>query len=398
MESQQLITLAVSAAATLALLGVGLVIWYAVGQQRRQREALGRLAAGAGLGEIRPNETCDAEIGGQICHYRYHPGARNSPASFEVWIPVSSTGRFKLRTEHAIDRVFKGFGITVEVQTRDRRFDQRFFIQSPQPQFARAVFAEPARREAVAILFQRGFREVTLDNGALTAVIRPFGSDSLARGADLHEVVRALVTIGGSLPSIDPGEVRRPLLARLALVYTLAIGAVAAGFSLMFIGLANYPPFDGMAVLRHGLYYAVPAAFAFLVLAIGLLKGHSTSHYHVMANAGLALVAAPVLGFGASASVNGYYDTAAPATHEAPVLARRFQRNKNDTRYYLRVRSWRAGYASEEIEVSADVYRRAGANSLLVVRTRPGHLGFDWLVDYRMVENLLDTAPAAIAR
>jgi hypothetical protein len=86
--------------------------------------------------------------------------------------------------------------------------------------------------------------------------------------------------------------------------------------------------------------------------------------------------------------INGAWDHAAPSIHRAMVI------EKPPPDEYTRsveVPSWRSGHDKEAIRVSRRIHDRTIAGkSLLEVVTKPGRLGFEWVVSKRIIEKESD--------
>ncbi len=81
--------------------------------------------------------------------------------------------------------------------------------------------------------------------------------------------------------------------------------------------------------------------------------------------------------------LNGYFDSSIPANHQVPVFSKYSTRKKSSTTYYLTLASWRPNHQSEEIKVNRDLYERVvPEKSKILLQTKAGFLGFEWLVNY----------------
>lgn len=367
----------------------GVLLFY-FAQRRRNTSTLSKLAETLGSHDISSGHRYTGELDGTRYSYQYQEGSRNSPSHFMVMLDAPSPAAFQVTREGRLERFFKGLGFTVEVQTGESRFDREFFLQTDTPGFARQVFSGARQREAIRRLFRQGFNRVTHDGKTLNAKVSPFKLSEDNLDGLVETAVRALRDLAEDLSRYDIGAPRRTReqwKTRRTIAYGISITLAVAGTGLLLWGNAAFTPLDKMVLFLEGLGYAVPAFGAFLIFLWYWLKGHSTSHTHLLVNLCIAVVALPAAAYGGLMVANGALDTAPPREHVAAVLGRHYSSTKNGKNYYLHLRSWRTSPGEEQLQVDHGTYQRAPANQAwLGVTTRAGHLGHEWLVGYRLVE------------
>ncbi len=83
--------------------------------------------------------------------------------------------------------------------------------------------------------------------------------------------------------------------------------------------------------------------------------------------------------------MNAWLDTAPSTAHQAAVLDK-FERSKRRGRNDLVVlRSWQPGKEREERQVARGEFDPLEpGRSTVTVLTKPGHLGYEWVVSYRI--------------
>ncbi|MCM8776631.1 MAG: hypothetical protein NC930_09855 [Candidatus Omnitrophica bacterium] len=321
---------------------------------------------------------------------RYQGRTRHSASYFKLWIPCRSAGAFKISKENFVDRFFKNTGISVELQTGDMDFDQNFYVESDAVNFMRTYFADPAKREAVKTLFALGFNELRHDGKRLEVKQSPCPSCPDWDQAFIKQLFSCLKVLGsgmsdsyamGDSETISPRKLERRLIFGIALVLLLT-GIVA-----LLYGDIRYHPFDGWSLFVFSLRYSIPAFVLFFIVAVYALKGQASSHKNLLSLFFLSLFAFPLASYGLLVVSNGYGDSGDLSVHTVGVIGKHIVHHKNSRSYYLTVQSWRPQSAWENFQVPSGVYYRASeGRSQIVVRTKPGILGFEWRVDFEVLE------------
>ena len=328
---------------------------------------------------------------GRSYRYQKTAGSRNSPASFSILMECErESGDFVITREGETERFFKNVGLTREVQTGDEAFDQQCFIDSGTPRFAGECLASPSRRDAVRRLLDlKAVRLVCRDK---TLSIVWTGNTSHTDGiARLKEVAEGLAAVAQDLPQYH-GEVPVSSVgfegASLAVLRTpviaFAVMAAVAGVVGLVITNGRYPPLDPWGLFFFSLKFSVLAFAAFLWFSVSTLAGRSRSHRDFLTVGLIALAGFLLSGYAAAGLMNGMTDTARPDRHTALILNKEIHTGKNSRSYHLHVRAWKPGRLVEDLTTNGYIYRQVvcGKDHAQVV-TRPGKLGFEWLVTWQ---------------
>ena len=130
--------------------------------------------------------------------------------------------------------------------------------------------------------------------------------------------------------------------------------------------------------------YSTPAMLILLFLAVAWLRGRSTAHRELLAILIVSVIGFPLAGWGTALILNGYLDTSPPLRHVVQVVDKRVRKGKHRS-YHAIVESWRPTKMREDISVGARMYRRiVSKKSKLIVQTRRGRFGFEWLDGYEI--------------
>ncbi len=381
------VLVAVVAAIAVVVGGIAIIFFRRLG--RRRRDAMARLADGAGA--LADKQGGHGDIEGVAFHYRYFAGSRNQPSFLDVWIDYRGRRALTVRPETGFDRFFKRLGIAVEVQTGERAFDRAYYIETDDPYWARQRMGDSALREAFTAILTAGFGRVAAAKAKLTARWSPCQLNDIEDPAVVRQAAERLVAIAAALAigeaapgiSLAQGALAGRLVVLGAAAVSAAGGAVALGF-----GLVVFTPLDEVEVLLETLPWSVPAWFFFAFLAAMALRGRSGSHREWLVAVLIALPGAFLSGWGGVSLYNGWQDTSVPVVHIAPVDSKRFTSGKDRT-YYVTVRSWRGRAQGEELSVPKRIYQvidpRRTAMRLVV---RDGALGYPWIESLAVVDGV----------
>jgi len=127
------------------------IVLYVFRQQRRRSQVFKQVAGSLANARHVQGNAYEGELDGTVFRYWYVEGSRNSPPSFHLSIAAPGQAAFQLSHESAVHRFFKRIGISVEVQTGDRIFDDRIYVRKRRSRLrARRVRGSPPPRGGLA--------------------------------------------------------------------------------------------------------------------------------------------------------------------------------------------------------------------------------------------------------
>lgn len=377
------------AGAELIAVGVGvglagllaLVVGVYVPRATRDRAWTGTLKAGAQVGGYVAGVPQPREVDGFAYDVLFTPavkrGKHSTPSSLKVRVPAESpaTVRFSRRTW--FDNFGHSVGLARPVPTDDAEFDAKVATRASHDAYADAVVLhEPARRAVVDLL--AGFPKVGLTGTHAEAEWQGFDPLKHDRPDLSAGAARGLVALAAARP--DPAEFDLSPRARPH----LPLWAGLVGSALLVVAAPVYPP-----VRESGLFALAAVVFAgvyplFALVAAVFVRGTTVGHDRWLH---LALGAFPLLALacvGGVAGANGALDPGPETVRECPVVDRTTSRSKNRTTYRVVVDDWARPGGTLSYTVSHGEYDavRPGRSRVLV-QTRPGGLGIEWLVGRR---------------
>lgn len=288
--------------------------------------------------------------------------------------------RIVLRREGALDRGGKSLGINREIQLGDAGFDAAVYIETEAPDaFVRDVLAAPEARAAAHDLVRGPAGGLQLDEGRL--VIR-LDAAQLAepRPDEVHAVLDRLLALARALtvPKDIPSRaeiVRRRSVGHIAGLAGLWLVAVLVAVMLRPPQVLSWSPIFAALGLGLGLW-------ALVLVVVGLvLRGAADSMRWFVICAVVFLFAVPFAGMKLALLANAGLDRGAETTERRAVTVV----DAAETRLLLDIDGLVPDEPTTRMTVPKDIAPGTwspGRRSATVV-TRPGALGWPWLVEVR---------------
>jgi hypothetical protein len=272
------------------------------------------------------------------------------------------------------------------VETNDREFDDTFFISSDTEGFTREYFRKSDKRRMVTEVFSRGFNEVMHDGKKIVATWKSFPRGKNMEIKTIEEIAAALGLMAGDIPNIYEQESAENIgwKQRRFFAFAVPIFLLVAGIACLVLGLTSFRPLDEGKVIVDSLKFSVPLLFIFLWFSVQLLRGRSSSHRELMGVFALSLFGFIIAGMGGEMTLNGWLDKSKSVVHEVKVMDKYSTRSKDSRSYHVVLESWREGRYSEKLTVRRSYYDQLDpGQSTMLITTKAGKFGFEWLVEYR---------------
>lgn len=334
-------------------------------------------------GGLTPGKEISDTCNGTDYFQLFTPGGKNVPSSYKIKIECPSSGFFRIARETGFDRFFKSLGIANEIQSGDKDFDNKFFIETDAVNFTRTYFMSSEKRRAVDSILDHGFTKVEHDGKTMTAICSPVQFKKPLDKTVIQKVVSSLTLLAQNInahPCEDIDQVNKGWKAKRIVAFTIPVMLFIIGIATFFIGLIAYTPLDKWELFLTTLKYSVPSFLFFLIVAVKLIKGRSTSHRELIIILILSLISFPGAGMGLGTFLNGWLDKSDATPHIAIVMERYTTSSKNGKNYHVALKSWRENRYSESLQVSSSEYALAKPDKTrMKIVTKPGHYGFEWI-------------------
>jgi len=335
---------------------------------------LARALGGTGAGR-----TFAASAGGVDYRCRYSGGTRSEPSRLSVAVDLASAVPFRISRAGLGTQLCVALGLGRTVPTGDLVLDQTHVVACDAADWAAQVFGDAEAGAAVREILQSGFTELRADGSRLVAVwsgVRMTADvDASVVSATVKRLARlraAVVAVPAPLDAPAPERRRRILALVPTIVFT--IGCV------LVVWATSFTLLDRRAVFMDSLRLSLPWLALFLVAGTQVFRLSTTSPGELAAIVLFSLIGFPLTGYATELALNCALDAAPPVEHRAVVLERQVSQSRRSASYWAVVPSWRGG-REEYIPVSVVQYARlVPKRSELSVVTRPGRLGFEWIV------------------
>lgn len=327
--------------------------------------------------------------------------ARGGATVFRVTLPLQTrsdlpgpqSGRsvplpvpFTIRTRSAADARGIRLGLNRDLRTGDPALDTSLYIASDAPaeELATLLASPELRRELVHRVHTEGGvldLSATKDGNAALTLTVPIPADEPFPIARRNALAEALASIASQLPTFHTSKRPSPSAWAEGCLVLGALSPIVAVIGMAAV-LTRWP------IFASGDYYfaaAVPgivAAFAAYPVMFFFSRGLAHGWFNFKVFAVLAVLAGPFAGVTACTFVNCAFDDGPTSTHDVEILRTLTQYNsKSGTTRTAILRSWIPGHDTEEMSGSSGIFAASEGNHV-VLRTRPGVLGAEWLVGF----------------
>ncbi len=335
---------------------------------------LARALGGTGTGRVFAASAAGVEY---TC--RYSGGTKSKPSRLSVVVDLPASVPFRVSRGGLGTRLCIALGLGRTVPTGDPVLDRTHVVACDAADWAGQVFGDAGTTAAVREVLRSGFTELRADGERLTAVwsgVRMTGDvDASVVSATVKRLARLRDAIAAVPVPSDAAATsgrRRALAMVPALVFTVG--------SMLVVWAMSFTLLDRRAVLMDSLRLSLPWLALFLVAGTQMFRLSTTSPGELAAIVLFAVTGFPLAGYATELALNCALDTAPAVEHRVAVVEREVTQHRSTTSYWAVVRSWR-GEQPEYVRVSIAQYARlVPKRSELVVVTRPGRLGFEWIV------------------
>jgi len=329
----------------------------------------------------------ESEYKGIKYSYYHFKGSQNAPPFFQISIKLNFPGSFKIKKETKFDKFFKKIGVSTEIKTYDKEFDEKFYISTDNEKFTKLFFSKAENRQLITEIYKNGFNKISFNGKKFKAKIVPLKRKHSIDQSIINRIVKNLHLLTQNLPDIPKPSLTesKSWKSKRVIAFVLPLLICITGTVLLIIGLNKFPPLDNIKIILHSLKYSIPAIFIFLYISIRLLRGRSTSHNELIAVFLITFFGFPFAGAGATIFLNGWLDKSKPVKHKVQIIDKKINKSKNSVSYYAITQSWRDSFDTEKIKLTKKEYQIVSpGKSKMIVKTKSGKLNFEWIMDYKI--------------
>ncbi len=328
-------------------------------------------------------------ISGKTFHCRYESGTRKNAVSFALRLDHPFPEVVKLAKEGAFHRLCKRIGLEVEVETGDAAFDDRFYVNADNPEYARALLSDVEDRARLIALDEacQGHSEsvsIVLDRKGVGVSLVNYRRGSLTP-EDVRTIVERMAALASPVPAQTAAHARvshaSDKLQRALWIAYCALGGTGS-FITAILAANTFEPIGG-ALYERALTTAAMGWVGFVALAFLLIRGRSWSGSIYLAVLLTSLVIFPAGSIAGHLLYNSLADPGPETVRATRVASHYTTRSKNSTTYHLVVDPWVEGAEPPHFTVRRALHESLSQGAPVAVVTRPGALGFEWRVDVR---------------
>ena len=334
------------------------------------------------FGWVKPNFVLDG-----VCYeVNFTKRKKNRSGTLKVSLRARSRAEFEVVKESSLSGFAKSIGLSQEIQTGDPNFDDNCYIRTDSVRFTGALLQNVAVREQIQNLLRLGFDLVGHDGE------RIFASKSSAVPQDreneqlIHSTVRALNPISLQIQNTRALGEDHTISGSTkgTIAYSTGIGSLVCGVILLIAGQSMYEPIQSWLFFLASLNYSVVIFLIYAFVMYLFLKGRSRSHQQFLTALFASLVGIPLLTFGALIFINGRNDPGGATAHDLLITDKYTSRKKKTTKYHVKY-MWGSGFGSVSRNVTSAEYNRVNVGqSRIEITTKPGNLGYEWVVSTKI--------------
>lgn len=314
-------------------------------------------------------------------HRQFQSGSKNSSPSIHLTIDLSFPAPIRFSAESGLDRFGKAIGLASEYQTQDGDFDREIYLDCAYHDYAAAMLGDSSNRLALRRCFALvpKLAWIQLGDKKAVAVVSPAGKHDL----DEQMCKEGVACVAGLQEAVQGRRVNRNTFKERMALVVITVSSILSVLStvLIALGLAFFSSLDN-AIFIPGI---LGGMVFFLLYAAGsyfLLKGKPGTLVAFILALGLGLTSGITGGIGAVHLINGIGADQPLLSHVVAITGKSISRGKSSTSYYLDYVSWKDGQGAS-ISVAQSWYDAREVGDSLVIETRVGSLGFEYLVAYR---------------
>ena len=339
--------------------------------------------AAAVLGGISHNGMITGETKGFKYKCKKIKGSKNSPPSWEIKIYSCSSLKMNFSREGAIHTISKKIGLTSELQTNDKEFDELIFVDSRFVKPVQMYLCDSDVRRRLIQMFRScdTLSEISFDSNEVVLLLSPcppaekIGDLTKELLANICELIKK-IPVSANVPGLKENS---SLLPEISIITLFAI-YIISGITMLAIGVSKYNPLFGTIYL-YGIFNGLISLMVLLFIAYQFIRGKSYSHKIFLGLTIAGMFGAMFFGMGSLVFTNGYFDSSQPVKHNTKITDKYSSRSKNSTSYFIKYIYWDEKKTEESISVSYDDYEASKKNDEIIFTTSEGRWGYEWLVN-----------------
>ena len=338
------------------------------------------------------------EIEGNRYEYGYFPNPiklkRHSPIFGNLAVSADSDLdiHFRITTEDYVDKIFKKMDIASEFQTGDIEFDERFYIETAEPDLMISILSKSENRQIIKNIFDTGFTYIENKKGRLESNWKKLALFDRMQVPILHsptkeinkniitDTAKNLIKLTESLKKLNvTGLSSNKSIIRILKTIPFILLAIGIFTALPLMSAPDYPE-----LLMDSLKISIPALIVYMIVAFKMLRGRSNFRTQFFIILYFSLFAFPMATLGTKVEINRFLNAPDEGTYEVLVLSKFIRENplgsasnQPKDHYFITVESWKESGRIETVGVYKDDFELIEPKSTRVkITTKKVFLNF----------------------
>ncbi len=331
---------------------------------------------------------------GKAFRIEFYKKKKSPYYQMELNIDFPGETDFLLRFEQGFDRFAKSIGLSKEIQSGNKGFDDLFYISADDDQAVETIFKDKSVIELLNSIFAQGARQLSYDAKGLSITwgnlttnnpsqIFPTGESD----PRCIELVNTLYLIKNKVSEIVKNSssgfiLKSKKISNNMLVFSFVMVFTFLAIALFSVASSSYPALHSNEALSNSLKLSVPLFFGLTFIVYQLIKGHSKSHLYFIPFILFLLLDSIFSSVGAWQILNAKLDHSPVTSHVSIVRDKYSTKSKKGSRkYYIKYDSWDTPQELSKISVRSSEYDSIiPGKTKLYLDTKKGALGLEWIV------------------
>lgn len=294
---------------------------------------------------------------------------------------------FKLNVETYLDKLFKIFGFSSEIQTNNKYFNSKVYIASDSLNFAELVKSDNHFQNIVLKLFSLGCITMYCDRNTFSARFKGDRGEQNEVQQDFINLFRIIENLQIKFDESKQDHFEKKVIFAETIIWSFFCFSVLSFFESKKGVDKYYEIFD---LVLGGLVMGL-SIFVILLLAIKILfKKSSRGHPIIIESAFLLFISLPIMGISLLYDSNIYLDSSAPIVIKSKVLDKTIDHRAprygfGYYKYYIEIEEQIDQELPRKISVSKDLYDSLNNNQYVEVKIGNGFFGYRWIKDVSVV-------------
>jgi hypothetical protein len=321
-------------------------------------------------------------------YWYFENRTKNDITGFKLTVVAPEGYDFSLRSETWFDRLGKKFGVCSEHQVGHDAFDKKIYIVSDDNQLCVQLARDTRLVTLILKLFMTGInvkgkiKEIRCKSGLLSVSYGAKDDYTGPSPALEREIVPHLARMADEIKQVPRGSRwRDPFAVKASIILAISSVMVIGGLILSLIPYRKYIPFtvDTDLLWRDSILLGLSIVLALVAVTIILLRRGARTHLVLIEILFFGTFGAISTAYSTLSHINMGLDTGAESEFVVKLEEKYREGGRKYREYAFLMRDWNKEVAFRDVTVSLDYYSGASVGDKIVIRQKPGYLGYRWV-------------------